>query len=43
MNYILNKTQKVFNILSKLKETGENANDFKTASLVWEIIKDKGE
>ena len=67
MNYILTKTQKVFNIINKLKETGElddeetkfirklsamelayisdvlyNANDFKTASLLWEIIKDKG-
>lgn len=68
MNYILTKTQKVFNIISKLKETGEldeeetkfirklsaielsyvsdvlyNAKDFKTSSLLWEIIKDKGE
>lgn len=68
MNYILTKTQKVFNIINKLKETGElddeetifirklsaielsyvcdvlyNAKDFKTASLLWEIIKDKRE
>lgn len=68
MNYILTKTQKIFNIINKLKETGElddeetkfirklsaielaytsdvlyNAKDFKTASLLWEIIKDKGE
>lgn len=68
MNYILTKTQKIFNLIGKLKETGElddeeikfikklsaielsyisdvlyNAKDFKTASLLWEIIKDKGE
>ena len=68
MNYILTKTQKIFNLIDKLKETGElddeetkfirklsaielsyisdvlyNAKNFKTASLLWEIIKDKGE
>lgn len=68
MNYILTKTQKIFNLIDKLKEIGElddeetkfirklsaielsyvsdvlyNAKDFKTASLLWEIIKDKGE
>lgn len=68
MNYVLTRTQKIFNIINKLTETDEldeeetkfiknlsalelaytsdvlyNAKDFKTASLLWEIIKDKGE
>ncbi len=68
MNYILTKTQKIFCLIDKLKETGElsdeetrffkklsaielsyisdvlyNAKDFKTAAILWEIIKDKGE
>lgn len=68
MNYILNKTQKIFCLIDKLKETGEltidetkffkqlsaielsyisdvlyNTKDFKTAAMLWEIIKDKGE
>ena len=68
MNYILTKTQKIFCLIDKLKETGElsdeetkflkklsaielsyisdvlyNAKDFKTAAVLWEIIKDKGE
>lgn len=68
MNYILTRTQKIFCLIDKLKETGElsdeetrffkklsaielsyisdvlfNAKDFKTAALLWEMIKDKGE
>jgi len=68
MNYILTKTQKIFCLIDKLKETGElsdeetrffkklsavelsyisdvlyQAKDFKTAAILWEIIKDKGE
>jgi len=68
MNYILTKTQKIFCLIDKLKETGElsidetnflkklsaielsyisdvlyQVKDFKTAALLWEIIKDKGE
>lgn len=68
MNYVLTRTQKIFNIINKLKETDEldeeetkfiknlsaielsyisdvmyNAKDFKTAAILWEIIKDKGE
>jgi hypothetical protein len=68
MNYILTKTQKIFCLIDKLKETGElsdeetrffkklsaielsyisdvlyQAKDFKTAAVLWEIIKDKGE
>lgn len=68
MNYVLTGTQKIFNIINKLKETDEldveetkfikslstielsyvsdvmyNAKDFKTAAVLWEIIKDKGE
>jgi hypothetical protein len=68
MNYVLTKTQKIFCLIDKLKETGEltdsetkffkqlsaielsyisdvlyQVKDFKTAALLWEIIKDKGE
>lgn len=68
MNYVLTRTQKIFNIINKLTETSElddeetkfirklsaielsyigdvlyHSYDYKTASILWEIIKDKGE
>lgn len=68
MNYILTKTQKIFCLIDKLKETGELSDDetrffkklsaieldyigdilyhnydYKTAAVLWEIIKDKGD
>lgn len=68
MNYVITRTQKIFNTINKLKETGEldeeetkfiknlsaielsyisdvlyHKYDYKTAAVLWEIIKDKGE
>lgn len=68
MNYVLSRTQKIFNIINKLTETDKldeeetkfiknlsaielsyvsdvlyHNYDYKTAAILWEIIKDKGE